>query len=313
LLRKKPGMGKELRGHVVRFGLTSWSADVIGGLSYSRSLIAFIERYVGIRAVGLFSVAYSVTVMATELPSLLLSALLPYLSEQHGLDARPQMQRVHRAITGIVALLVVPACVGAAAIAPVLVPLLFGAEFADAAPIAMVMLIPAAVDVVAASTTSLIYSTGKSLIMLISNMVGLVGTILLALLLIPPLGLMGAALSRAVAHVVAIGIQIWYANAKLGFSLPYRALGAITVGAVVQGLVAYGVIIGVGGLLSLVLAIPAAMAIYVLALRVMAVLPMLEPQLLDIAVTQAPRTIRRPLFRIIRLISPGSTGRCPHS
>jgi O-antigen/teichoic acid export membrane protein len=233
---------------------------------------------------------------------------LPYLSEQHGLDARDQMHRVHRATTGVVALLVVPACVGAAAITPVLVPLLFGTDFADAAPIAMVMLIPAAVDVVAASTTSLIYSTGKSLIMLTSNAIGLMGTIVLAVLLIPSFGLMGAALSRAVSHVVVIGIQICYARWKLGFSLPYRALRAITVAAVAQGLVAYGLIIGVGGVLSLVLAIPTAVVVYLLVLRIMAVLPMLDPQLLDVAIAQAPPKMRHALSRLLKLISPSSAG-----
>jgi len=303
LLGKKPGVGQDLRGHIMRFALTSWSAGVIGGLVWSRSEIVFLEHFVGIRAVGLFAAASTLTLMATTLPVLLNSALLPYFSEQHGLEAREPIHRVYRAMTGIVALLVAPACVGAAAIAPVLVPLLFGAEFADATPIAMVLLIPAGIGAVAASTTNLIYSTGKSAILLISNAVGLAGTILLALLVIPRFGLMGAAWSRAAVHVTVVAIETWYVSKKLGFTPPYRALGAITLASLIQGIVAYGLTIGVGGVTSLVLAIPAAIIVYMLALRALAVLPMLDPGLVDNAIAHAPRQVRPVLSRIMKLIS----------
>jgi O-antigen/teichoic acid export membrane protein len=309
LLRMRPGVGEDLRRRVVRFALTTWSAEVIGTLAWSRSVIVFVERYIGIRAVGLFSAASTVTAMATEVPALLPSALLPYFSEQHGLDARQQMDRAYRTMTGIVALLAVPACVGLAAIAPVFVPLLFGAEFADAAPVAMVLMIPTAIYVVAVSTTNLIYSTGRNSIVLISNAVGLAGTILLAMLLIPRFGLVGAALSRAVVQLTVDGIHIWYARRKLGFSPPYRALAAITLASMIQGVVAYGLTNVVGGVASLVLAIPAAVIVYVLALRALSVLPMLDPELVGSVVAHAPPRVSRVVAPILKLISPGSDGR----
>jgi O-antigen/teichoic acid export membrane protein len=309
LLRKKPGVSRDLRSHVVPFALTSWLAGVIGGLVWNRTEIVFLEHYVDIRAVGFFAAASTLALMATAVPELLTSALLPYFSEQHGLDAREQTHRVYRTMTGIVALVVVPACVGMAAIAHLLVPLIFGAEFADAAPVAMVLLIPAGVEVVAATAPSLIYSTGKSSILLISNTLGLAGTILLALIVIPRFGLMGAAWSRAVVHVGVVAIETWYVSRKLGFAPPYRALAAITLAALIQGLVAYGLIIGVGGVTSLVLALPAAIIVYMLGLRALAVLPMLDPALVDKAIAHAPRQVRPVLSRILQLMSPGSKGR----
>jgi O-antigen/teichoic acid export membrane protein len=305
LLRKKAGVGKGLRSRVVRFGLTSWSADVIGTLAWSRSVIVFVERYIGIRAVGLFSAASTITAMATELPALLPSALLPYLGEKHGLDARQQIDRAYRTMTGVVALVALPSCVGLAAIAPVLVPLLFGSQFAAAAPVAQVLMIPTAIYVVAVSTTNLIYSTGRNSIVLISNIIGLAGTIVLAVLFIPRFGLVGAALSRAVVQLTVDGIHVWYASRKLGFSPPYRALGAITLASMIEGLVAYGLTSLVGGFASLVLAIPAAIVVYLVALRVMAVLRMLDPELVGSVVAHAPRRVSHVVALILKLISPG--------
>jgi O-antigen/teichoic acid export membrane protein len=309
LLRNKPVLGRELRRRVVRFALTSWSAGLIGALVWNRTEIVFLQHYVGIREVGFFAAASALTFVGTVLPPLFTSALLPYFSEQHGLNAREQMHRLYKTMTGVVALASMPACVGMAAIAPVLVPVLFGAEFADAVPAAMVLMIPAAVGAVAASTTNLVYSTGKSAIMLASNTIGLTGAILLGLLVIPHFGLMGAAWSRTAVHVLVVAIETWYVSRRLGFTPPYRALGAITLAALAQGLVAYGVIWGVGGVSSLVLAIPAGVVVYLLALRVLAVLPMVGPALVETAVEHAPRQVRSVASRVLRMLVPGPDGR----
>jgi O-antigen/teichoic acid export membrane protein len=309
LLRKRPAVGQELRRQVVGFALLSWVAGVIGGLVFGRTEIVFLEHYAGIGAVGLFAVAATLSDMAVMLPALLLSALLPYFSEQHGLGAHDHMLRLYRTMTGILALVVVPLCIGIAAIAPVLVPLMFGSQFADAAPVASVLLVAAVVSSLGSTTAYLIYSTGKIGLLLISNGLGLVGTIALGFLLIPRFGLMGAAWSRSVVQLSVIGIETWYVTRKLGFAPPYRALGAITLAGVIQGAVAYVLITGLGGILSLVLAIPASVVVYAVALRVLAVFPMVDPLLIDALIAHAPRRVRRVLSWILKLVSPATKGR----
>lgn len=293
LLRKKPRVDRELKRHVIRFALAGWAGVVISGLVWGRTEIAFLEHYKVVGAVGLFAAALTLTEMAAQLPELLLSALLPYLSEQQGLGAQEQIYRLYRMVTGILALLVVPLCIGIAATAPVIVPLLFGAKFAAAAPVATVLLIAAPVAIVGATASKLIYSTGKSGLLLVSNALGLAGTVALGLLVIPRFGLMGAAWSRAGVHVSVVAIEIWYVARRLGFTLPYRAFGAITVAALASGAVAYVLSTGLGGPLSLALAVPAAIAVYVVALRTFRVLPMVEPALVDSVIEHAPRRVRR--------------------
>lgn len=299
LLRIKPAVTQKLRREVGKFALASWATAVLGGLVFGRTEIVFLEHYTGLSAVGMFAAAVTVAEMAVQLPPLLLSALLPRFSEQFGLGAQDDMHRLYRTMTALIAMLVVPLCLGLAAIAPVLVPLLFGGEFADAIPVASVLLIAAAVSSLGVTTFYLLQSIGKTGFLLMSNGIGLVGTIALGFILVPRYGLMGAAWSRGIVQVMVVLIETWYVTRRLSISPPYRALGAITLAAVAQAAVAYFIISEVGGAVSLLLAIPAAVVTFLLAVRVLAVLRMVDPALRDRLVERAPHRVRPLLTRIL--------------
>ena len=119
-----------------------------------------------------------------------------------------------------------------------------------------------------------------------SNGIGLIGTIALGFLLVPRFGLMGAAWSRGAVQVMVVLIETWYVTRQLGISPPYRALGAITLASVAQGAVAYFVSRKLGGAVSLLVAIPAAIVTYLVALRMLAVTRMVDPELNDRLIAQ---------------------------
>jgi O-antigen/teichoic acid export membrane protein len=310
LVRKRPEVERNLRRQVVRFAVAGWAATVVGGLVWGRTEIVFLEHYAGIAAVGLFAVASMLTDTAMQLPGLLLSALLPYFSEKHGLGAHEDVRRQFRLMTAVMALLMVPLCIGLAAIAPVLVPLLFGTKFADAVPVAMLLLLGAAVTTVGAATIKLINSTGKNGVLLASNASGLVCTISLGFLVIPHFGMMGAAWSRIAVQVLIVAAETWYVTRRLGYQFPLRALGAIALAATLQGVAAYGLVIKLGGVSSILLAVPVAVVVYLIALRVFAVLPAIEPTLVDSILERAPRRAARSLTWILKFVSP-NTGSTP--
>jgi O-antigen/teichoic acid export membrane protein len=172
----------------------------------------------------------------------------------------------------------------------------------------MVLLTAAAVSAVGNTTSNLIYSTGKIAALLISNALGLVGTIVLGLLVIPRFGLMGAAWSRAGVQVFVVAIETWYVTRRLGFAPPYRALGAVTLAGAIQGVVANLLSTWLGGITSLALAIPAAVVVYMVALRGLGAIPMVDPGLIDTAIAHAPRQSRRLLSWILKFASPAPKG-----
>lgn len=298
LLRMKPFVGEVLRGQVVRFALASWATGVLGGLVFGRTEILFLEHYTGLGAVGFFTAAVTVAEMAVQLPPLLLSALLPRFSEQHGLGAQDDMQRLYRTMTALIAMLIVPLCLGLAAIAPVLVPLLFGADFDDSVPVASVLLVAAAISSLGVTTFYLLQSVGKTGFLLLSNGLGLVGTIVLGFLLVPRYGLIGAAWSRGAVQVSVVLIETWYVTRKLQISPPYRALGAIALASVAQAAVAYFVCVEFGGIVALLLAIPAAIITYLVALRILAVTRIIDPGLRNRLISKTPERMRPVISRI---------------
>ncbi|MDP9166748.1 MAG: flippase [Actinomycetota bacterium] len=304
LLGTKACVARSLRREVIRFALPSWATAVIGGLVFGRTEIVFLQHYAGLAAVGLFASAATVAEMAVQLPPLLLSALLPRFSEQYGLGAHDHMQRLYRTMTALLALVIVPLCLGLAAIAPVLVPLFFGADFADAAPVASVLLIAAAVSSLGVTTFYLLQSMGKTGFLLISNGVGLIGTVALGFLLVPEFGLMGAAWSRGIVQVGVVLVETWYVTRRLSIAPPYRALGAITVASVAQAAVAYAVSAELGGALSLAISIPAAVVVYLVALRLLSVMKLIDPDLMNRLVEKLPPRFRPVTCRILNVPVP---------
>ncbi|NTY61062.1 lipopolysaccharide biosynthesis protein [Mycolicibacterium sphagni] len=306
-LRKKPRVDRDLRRELVGFTMVSWTIAIIGNLLFGRTQIIFLEHYATIGAVGLFAVALTLAEIAAQLPQLLLSALLPRFSEQSGQGAHDHMMRLYKTMTALMAMLMLPLCLGLAAIAPALIPLIFGADFADAAPVASILLIALAFSSLGGTTLQLILSLGKTRILLVSNAVGLAGVIVLGFSLIPHYGLMGAAWSRGIAMVLVIAIEIICAAVQLGFHFPYRALGVVTLAAVAQGAVAYGIVLTVGGAVSLVLAIPAAVITYLTVLRVFRAMRLIDPELASRLVSRVPARLRPLASLIVGPLSPPTT------
>jgi O-antigen/teichoic acid export membrane protein len=308
LLRFKPHVDQSLKRELVRFTLVSWGISVVGNLVFGRTQILFLEHYNTLTAVGLFAAALTVAEMAAQLPQLLLSALLPRFSEQSGQGARDHMLRLYRMMTALMAMVMFPLCLCLAAITPALVPLIFGDEFAGAIPIASILLIVTAICSLGPTNNYLMLSLGKTGILLASNIVGLVGVILLSFLAIPQYGLLGAAWSRGIIQILVIAIEIVCTAIQIGFHPPYRALGAIALAAVAQGAVAYSIVLTLGGAASLLVAIPAAIITYLIALRVFSVLPLVDPTMPSRLISHAPARLKPLVSRIMRLLSPSTTG-----
>lgn len=306
LLRVKPTMSAELRREVTSFALASWATAVIGSLVFGRTEIVFLEHYTGLVAVGLFTAAATVVEIPVQLPPLVLSALLPRFSEQFGQGARDHMQRLYQTMTSLIGMVTLPICLCLAGIAPALVPLLFGNDFADAVPVAVVLLVAAAISSLGVTTAYLLQSMGKTSLLLVSNGLGLVGTVGLGFLLIPRFGLIGAAWSRGIVQVSVVLIETWYVTRKQRISPPYRALGAIALASLAQGAVAYVITAEVDGAMSLLLAIPAAIVVYLVTLRLLAVFPVVDTELANKIIAHAPQRFRPLVLRIMKLLSPAT-------
>ncbi len=109
----------------------------------------------------------------------------------------------------------------------------------------------------------------------------------------------GAAWSRGVVQVFVVLVETWYVTQKLKISPPYRALGLITLAAVAQAVVAYVICGEIDGAVALLVAIPAAVLTYVLALRVLSVMKVVDPGLRNRIIDKAPGRVKPVLSRLM--------------
>ncbi len=293
-----PGIARTMR-----FAASAWLFLILHNLVWTRAEIVFIEVHWGAEIVGLFAAGLGLANLSSLLPVVLSGALLPYLSQQSGPDAAKQKQFAFGSMVTILAMIVFPASFGMAAITPELLPLLFGEAFADAVPSAMVLISTAALAVIAVCSKDLLFSIDRGSGLLVSNGLGLAVIVAGGFLVIPFLGLMGAAWLRLAAHLVVVGVQAFYL-ARCGYTLPVGAMARILGAAALCGVSAYLAVTLIGGPLSLAVAIPLGVVVYVVLLRQLGILSFIDDGLLDRMRENAPFRLGGVIALALAVIDP---------
>src|SRR5579871_4414031 len=288
-----------VRSRLRRYARYAWAANVFVG---SRMEIFFLERYSGSHDVGIFAAALALANLAIQGPVLLTTATLPLLAEQRGRGDREAMQAANETGTRLLAALVFPACLGTAAIMPVLVPLIYGPAFAEAVPAAIVLVSAASFSAITVVATNLVHAMERSDFMFFTAVLGAVLSILSGFVLIPRFGLMGAAVSRVAIQTLMVTIGAWFIVARLKYSLPFASLMRLLFAAAISAGIARFLVTWIAHPLILVVAIPAAAVAYVVALRSFAALPLSDLVLLDHVCGALPARAAQLVHGILKFI-----------
>jgi O-antigen/teichoic acid export membrane protein len=295
-LRGDTELKMETRDRVRKYALYTWAAAIASALVWSRVEIYFLEKAWGVASVGLFTVGMTLSSLATQGPMLLTGALLGYFSERFGQNALPEMRSAYATATRLMAFLVFPACFGAAAIMPVLLPMLYGPAFAGAAPAAMILVAAAAFGATAVVGTNIVFAMERSDFIFLSSIAGAVLSVTAGLAVIPTYGLLGAAVGRAVIQFAMVGMGIWFISQRLRCPTPFRELALLLVAALFSSVVAGSCISLLPGrpFAGLASAVVAGAIAYILAVRLLGALPQADLERLRSVAAALPR----PIFRI---------------
>lgn len=169
-------------------------------LLLSRQDILMLGWFLGSSAVGIYSVAASMSELACRLPSAFADAIVAKasrISQEEALDGSARVMRVATLLTVVI-------LAAMAIVMPVVVPLVFGAAFAAASAI-FYMLVPgifAKALIYAVSS----YQTARGWVYWRVSIVSVVFNAVLGLLLIPRIGYFGAAAASSVSHVVLFAL-----------------------------------------------------------------------------------------------------------
>lgn len=201
------------------FAFSSWLmiTNVMGfGLARLPHLV--VGRVAGSEALGLYTMASEFARLpSTELSAPINRAVFPGLSRLSGDPAA--LQRVFVDVMSVTVALTLPASIGLALVAPVLVEVLLGPRWLAAAPILALLALSGAVEVVAANNGVAYVASGQTRMAAILSATKLAAMVSFAMLLVPDGGVMGIAWAEFFASALVACISTVVAQRLLRLSL----------------------------------------------------------------------------------------------
>ena len=172
---------------------------------------------IGAYNTGLYAVAVTMGSAPLSLGHAISASYYPRVAQANGTD-RDQLNAEGTRVGLAIALLV---CIPLAMITPLVVPLLFGAEFVGAIVPALLSLAGTVALVCGFVASSLLAAAGRGIVMTVAQCCSLVVGIGLLFVLGPPLGAVGASLASSISYVVLSLIVIWALGVRPSAALPH--------------------------------------------------------------------------------------------
>ncbi|WP_144904960.1 flippase [Halobellus captivus] len=215
-------------------------------------------------AVGFYTIAKQVSEFGSIPAQSLGYTISPTVGEQSAREDRSRARRVYEASLRHVLLLYVPGMVGLILVAGPVVAYVFGPEYDGAAPVLQVMAGFMLVNAVNKVTSDGLDFLGRARERAIVKTITAVANFLLNLVLIPRIGVVGAAIATVITYTVytVANVYIIHEELELNVASIGRLLVATTGIAVVMGAVVRVLLPMVTGLVTLLLVVGVGVAVW---------------------------------------------------
>ena len=183
------------------FAVPAGLAGIIGTLVTDRTEIVFLDWFADERAMGLFGLAFGLAGHVYAPAQAFIGPLVPAVSALAEVDVSSlrraflRTTRVGAAVGGLMVASFLPALA-------VLLPLIYGRDFAPAGDLLVIIGVGSAVMLVGAPHQAFLMARLQGRLLLWINVVSLVVSLTLALVLIPELGALGAAIACCATFIV---------------------------------------------------------------------------------------------------------------
>ncbi|MBI4728874.1 MAG: oligosaccharide flippase family protein, partial [Acidobacteria bacterium] len=197
-------LGEGLRAGLRSAGPFAASSALLTLLTYLDSIM--VQAFRGNTAAGLYSSAYRIVIAFDLLPIVVNDSLARAIAHLAGAD-RARMARLHSRAVALLVMLAVPIAVGGALLAPRILRLAFGAQYAAAAPAlalllaSLVFAFPGWVRVTTANALGRERAIARALVAVVASNAAA------NLLLIPRWGITGAAAATLGAEALFFGLM----------------------------------------------------------------------------------------------------------
>lgn len=214
-------LAQGMRRRVTTFALHSWIASTVSLVAWSRLEFVFLRGF-GSEAIGQYAVALAVAQLGLQPATLVSNALLPHFGELAGGAHTETSRDTYAAVTRVSALLALPLCLGLAAVAPALVPALFGQAFAAAILPATLLVAATSIVAVAPAANAMTYAYERTRFISTATLLSSTVAAVAFWGVVPGTGTMGAAWVRALIQGAGVAIGFWYLHHVMEAPFPLR-------------------------------------------------------------------------------------------
>lgn len=200
-----------------RFAVPTGLAGLVGQLALQRTEVLYLEWWSTAEAVGLYALAFGLAGHIFAPAQALTGPLIPAVSGLREVDAARVGEALARTLRASGTIIAGLTSVLLPALA-VMVPALYGPDYAAAAPAVLVLGLVGAFVVSAEPVVAFVLARLSGRTYLVSNIVALATNVAIAVALIPVLGLWGAVAANATANLMQMAVMLRSEQRALGLS-----------------------------------------------------------------------------------------------
>lgn len=238
------------------------------GVLYAQMNTVMLSWWKPEEAVGLFSAAVMPVGILLIVPSMFMESIFPAFSAYADAGS-PGLVRAYRASFRALLLIGLAMGAGTMVVAGPVIGIIYGPDFAGAAPVLRVLAVQL-LSMVGYVNGALLQATGRQ-IAFARVRAGLTAlNAVLCLLLIRPLGYMGAALAAVIPGAIDMFLYTAWCHRSLGLGFPWRLIGRAACCATAMALATFlGLRVGVPLVVVVLLVAPTVYGVALVALRVL--------------------------------------------
>jgi O-antigen/teichoic acid export membrane protein len=292
-----------MRKRALKYALTMAGVIVIYYLLYQLTEVFFIGLYCPIEEVGFYNIAARLASMSmTLIPTAFTFVLLPAIAEQFG---KGDMEKIKTINNISVRYLIIVALFLSAiqiSLARPIITLLYGADYAPSVMLMQILTLPFALGSIAQVSSAVISGINQPGYILKTGVFLVLLSIGLDLWLIPRYGVTGAAVASSVSRFLSLPLYTVFTSRKTGGTWPVMDSIKITLISAVMGVGLFFIQSHLGIVLSLVVGIPAGVAIYVIGILACRIIRKEDMDILRKTETSIPHVLRKGYIAIINFV-----------
>jgi O-antigen/teichoic acid export membrane protein len=262
--RLEPAAWRELRNELWRYALPTTYGFVLTIVVWRRSEFFFLDHYSSDTEIALYSVVFAVVAALIQLPDALAAITLPAVATLAGAGHAERIRSGFSRGLRLVLLATLPVTAIAFAIGPTLLLVVYGEEFRDTRTVLLIMLAPFPLLPLLSLSRSVLAGLGRLRVPLTIETGAAVLNVVLAFLLVPGHGAVGAAIANVAAQATSAVLVLAYSLAEVRPAVwrPF-ALWRAAVAALAAGLAGWAIVLLLPDVAALIAGTAVAAAVFV--------------------------------------------------